>query len=388
MSNHTLSKLSLGIIGAGQLARMTLQSAIPLAVPIRVLSERPDDSAALVAHNVTIGSPDNPDDVVAFAAGCEVVTFDHELVPPPALRALEETGAVLRPPASTMRLAQNKRAQREVFGTIGLPVPKNRPINRTNSAETIGREFGYPVVLKAAQGGYDGRGVWVVNDETHFNELTPELFDRGVELIAESWVEIFMEIAVLIARRPDGEMKTYPVVETVQVDGICREVICPARISDRVRREAEEIAGRIAEISGVVGILAVELFVSNDRVVVNEIATRPHNSGHFTIEGCATSQFEQHLRAVLDLPLGSTDLVAPAVAMVNVLGGPPEHDQAAALADALAIEGAHIHLYGKQPRPGRKLGHVTALGQTITEARDIARRAAEPLTGAPIPIGS
>jgi 5-(carboxyamino)imidazole ribonucleotide synthase len=286
-----------------------------------------------------------------------------------------------------MRLAQNKRAQREVFGTAGLPVPKNRPINRTNTAEMIGREFGYPVVLKAASGGYDGRGVWVFKDAAQFQTLTPELFDRGLDLIAEQWVEIFMEIAVLIARRPNGEMTTYPVVETVQVDGICREVLCPARISDRVRNEAESIARRIAELSGVVGILAVELFVSNERVLVNEIATRPHNSGHFSIEGCQTSQFEQHLRAVLDLPLGSTELVSGAAAMVNVLGGPVGLDQAAAFRGALAIEGAHIHLYGKGYRPGRKLGHVTAVGPNMTEVREIARRAAERLTGAPIPVG-
>jgi 5-(carboxyamino)imidazole ribonucleotide synthase len=205
---------------------------------------------------------------------------------------------------------------------------------------------------------------------------------RDDALLAEAWVPIAREIAVLVARRPAGETAVYPVVETVQRDGICHEVLVPAPIPPELAKRATDLAGRLAETIGLVGVMALELFVTGGDLLVNEIAVRPHNSGHFSIEGCVTSQFEQHLRAVLDWPLGATTLIAPAVATANVLGPPDGTDPAPRLPAALAIPGAHVHLYGKTARPGRKLGHVTALGPSLAEARERAARAAAPLTGA------
>jgi 5-(carboxyamino)imidazole ribonucleotide synthase len=240
-------------------------------------------------------------------------------------------------------------------------------------------------VLKAARGGYDGRGVWIVDGVDDLRARFSELTASGIELIAERWVPIERELAILIARRPGGQTAVYPLVETVQVEGICREVILPAPVSPGLAAEAEEIARTIAEASDVVGILAVELFLAGGRLIVNEIATRPHNSGHYSIEGCVTSQFEQHLRAILDWPLGATAPTAPAVVTVNILGGPTGGDPFAALPCALGLEGTHVHLYGKGARPGRKLGHVTVCASGVEQARRQARKAAELLSGAPIP---
>lgn len=387
MMKMSLPRLPIGIIGAGQLARMTLQAAIPLDVPIRLLAERANDGAALVAANVVVGSPDDPAAVVEFAATCDIVTFDHELVPPDCLEALVAAGTCLRPSDETMRLAQNKRSQRETFSRLGLPVPPYRVIDDEYSAGRARAELGLPLVLKAARGGYDGRGVWIVKGEAAFVERVTELQSSGIEVLAEQWVPIERELAIIIARRPNGESAVYPLVETVQIDGICREILFPAPVSRELSVQAEAIARAIAEESQVVGILAVELFVSNGNLVVNEIATRPHNSGHYSIEGCVTSQFEQHLRAILDWPLGATTPTAPAVATVNVLGGQSNRDPFAALPAALSVEGVHVHLYGKGPRPGRKLGHVTVLADDLPVARQRARAAAEALTGEPIPGG-
>lgn len=381
----TNPRVTLGIIGAGQLARMTLQAAIPLDLPIRLLADRPDDGAARVAADVVVGSPDDPAAVTAFAAGCEVVTFDHELVPPQCLQALVDAGACLRPSDATMRLAQNKRLQRETFARLGLPVPAFTFFDNDEASATTIQAIGVPIVIKAARGGYDGRGVWVLRSETEARETIRTLRARGIDLIAESWVPIEREFAILVARRPNGESVVYPLVETVQIDGICREILYPPRVAEPLIDQAEEIARIVAEAAGVVGILAVELFLAEGRLIVNEIATRPHNSGHYSIEGCVTSQFEQHLRAVLDWPLGATTPTAPAVATVNVLGGPENRNPVEALPSALAIEGVHVHLYGKQPRPGRKLGHVTVCHTDLQAARERARAAAACLTGEPIP---
>ena len=387
-STDTAPEMSLpviGIVGAGQLARMMIQAAIPLALPIRLLAAREDDGAVLVARDVTIGSPDGPEGVARFAAGCDVVTFDHELVPPPVLDRLVADGVRLAPSRETMLIAQNKRFQRERFAESGLPQPRFGIAVSVDEALTLANEIGRPVVLKAASGGYDGRGVWMCADRVAVEHVAGELVARGIEVIVEEKVDIRYEYAALAARSATGETAVYEPVKTVQVDGICRETI---RDDDGwaddldLMFEAQEIAKRVAELTGVVGILAVELFlVSGDRWVINEIATRPHNSGHWTIEGATTSQFEQHLRAVAGLPLGITNSLRPTVVTVNVLGPADGSDPASRLADALRVEGAHIHLYGKPARPGRKLGHVTVLGQTEQECRRTAWAAVGALTG-------
>lgn len=370
-----------GIVGAGQLARMTIQAAIPLAIPIRLLADHADDGAAKVSPDVTIGSPGDFAALDAFSSQCDVMTFDHELVPFEHLLRLEAAGRTLYPSAKTMALAQNKRLQREQFSAAGLPVPPFRMIEDASELVHFGRLLGWPIVLKAARGGYDGRGVWIASDEQSGVALCADLLKQGVEILAEQWVPIEREVAILIARRPGGETAVYPLVETVQVDGMCRELVAPADVSDEIASDAHRIAEIVAGIAEVVGILAVELFITDGKVLINEIATRPHNSGHYSIEGCVTSQFEQHLRAVLDWPLGSTELTAPSVVTVNIVGGDDGVDPTSRLVEALAVEGVHVHFYGKGARPGRKLGHVTVIGEELADVRRRADLAEAILSG-------
>lgn len=372
----------IGIVGAGQLARMTYQAAIPLGVRVRLLADHAEDAAALVAADVALGGADSPAHLAAFAAQCDVVTFDHELVNAAALAALERSGHAIRPPAATVALAQDKMQQRATLAAHGFPVPPHRPVATAAELCAFGDEHGWPVVAKASRGGYDGRGVWMLADPGAARSLVDQVQGSGVTLLAERFVPLERELAVLVARRPGGETVVYPVAETVQRDGICREVHVPALVPAAVAETARVLARAVAATVGAVGVLAIELFLVKDEIVINEIAARPHNSGHYSIEGCRTSQFEQHVRAILDWPLGAPDLVAPAVATVNILGGADGADPAGRLPAALAVPGAHLHLYGKAARPGRKLGHVTALAGSVAEARRTAWEAAAKLGGA------
>jgi len=371
-----------GMVGAGQLARMTQQAAISLGIELHVLAGAPDDSAARVTPHVSIGRPDSLDDLLAFAACCDAVTFDHELVDVAALRALAAAGHTVYPSADTVEVAQDKGRQRELFARLGLPVPPFVRVHAIDEVRAFGAAHGWPVVLKAERGGYDGRGVWLAQDAAGAGEVVDQAVRRGLSLLAEQFVPITRELAQLVARRPGGESVAYPLVETVQREGICHEVLAPAAIALERAEEARRLALAIAEAIGLVGIMAVELFETRDGVLINEIACRPHNSGHFSIEACATSQFENHLRAVLDWPLGSIALVAPAAAMVNLIGVPGmPRNPVANLPAALAVEGVRIHVYGKESRPGRKVGHVTALGERTADARDRAARAVALLEG-------
>lgn len=369
------NRAPVGMVGAGQLARMTYQAGIPLGVTLAVMAAKPDDGAALVSAHTTVGDIDALEDLRAFAETCEVVTFDHELVPSAHLQTLESEGHILRPSAKALRFAQDKAHQRSLLGALGIPVPFNRLVANVDELALFGDELGWPVVLKTVTGGYDGRGVWVFDRP----QDAADLFAHGHEMLAESFVPIDREVAVLVARRPGGEMAVYPVVETVQVDGMCREIIAPVTLAPEDARMIDDLARRIAEATGVVGILAIELFMAQGHILLNEVAMRPHNSGHYSIEGSVTSQFENHLRAVLDWPLGDTSLTAPAVVTVNVVGE-GNGDPQANLPHALAIPGVHVHLYGKEARHGRKLGHVTALGDDVNEVRERALRAAQVLT--------
>ena len=371
-----------GMVGAGQLARMTHQAAIALGQSLRILAASPDDGAALVCPDVTVGDYRSLADLRAFAAGCDVLTFDHEHVPGEHLRALVADGVTVLPGPQALEYAQHKAAMRARLTGLGIPAPawldlSGSPDPRAALAG-FGAEVGWPLVLKAITGGYDGRGVWLVSGPA---EAEPVLAS-GIPLLAEARVDIDCEIAALVARSPFGQAAAWPVVQTVQVDGICTEVLAPApRLTAEQAEQATALALRIAAELGVVGVLAVELFVDRaGRLLVNELAMRPHNSGHWTIEGARTSQFEQHLRAVLDYPLGSTEPAAPAVVMANVLGGPD--DTKPELDERVHHLMAHwpdvkVHLYGKQFRPGRKVGHVTALGADPAAVRARARAAAD-----------
>jgi 5-(carboxyamino)imidazole ribonucleotide synthase len=363
-----------GMVGGGQLSRMTHQAAIALGLSLRVLADATHDSAALVANNVVVGSHESLEDLRSFAAGCEVVTFDHEHVPGDLVRALEDEGHTVLPGSRALLHAQDKLVMRQRLTELGVPVPPFAPIASAEDLAVFGAEHGWPLVLKAATGGYDGKGVWVVGSPA---EAAPVLAS-GIRLLAEQKVPLQRELAAVVARSPYGQAAAWPVVETVQEGGICVEVIAPAPgLSEARAVEAQALALRLAQELGVVGILAVELFETADGLLVNELAMRPHNSGHWTIEGSRTSQFEQHLRAVLDYPLGTTAPTAPVVVMANLLGGEgdPELDK------RLHLLFAHdpalkVHLYGKEVRPGRKIGHVTALGDDLDETRARAQAGA------------
>jgi len=353
---------------------MMHQAAIGLGVETVVLAANPAESAAQVAHGVEHGAPDDLDALRRLARRCDVMTFDHELIEPAHLAALEAEGAVLRPGPGTLEVAVNKLEQRRRFGAAGLPLPAWRVVSDADGVIAFAEVHGWPVVVKAARGGYDGRGVWVCAKGAEAAAI-PRMGAGGV-FIAEEFVTLDAELAVVVARSADGSHRVYPVVDSVQEDGICHEVVAPSRQPPDVQREALRTAEGVAEVVGGTGNLAVELFVSGGRVLINEIAARPHNSGHLSIEGCVASQFENHMRGVLGWPLGDTSLMAPAAAMVNVLGNAAVPDPALKIPAALAIPGAHVHWYGKESRPGRKLGHVTALAATPEEALGTARRAA------------
>lgn len=375
-----------GMAGGGQLARMTQQAAIALGVPLRVLAGAPGESAARVVSDVRVGNDRALDDLLAFAQGCDVVTFDHEHVPGPHIQKLEATGVPCRPGSAALAHAQDKLVMRERLSELGVPCPAYAPVPSPEPRaflEAFGREHGWPLVLKSTRGGYDGKGVWVVGDPAEA-EVADRLQAEGVDLMVEEHVAFGRELAALVARSPYGQGAAYPIVETVQEGGICTEVISPAPgLPKDLAAEAQSLALRVAEELGVVGLLAVELFETDAGLLVNELAMRPHNSGHWTIEGARTSQFEQHLRAVLDLPLGSTEPTAPYTVMANVLGG-DDPDVYPRYIHVMAHDpGVKVHMYGKESRPGRKIGHVTALGADLAEVRERARHAADYLRWGP-----
>nr|WP_235828356.1 5-(carboxyamino)imidazole ribonucleotide synthase [Actinomadura rubteroloni] len=369
--------------GGGQLARMTQQAAIALGVPLRVLAGDPAESAAQVVADVRLGDDRSLPDLLAFAKGCDVVTFDHEHVPGAHIEAVEAAGVPCRPGPEALLNAQDKGVMRERLSALGVPCPAFARVPADDPAgflAAFAREHGSPFVLKAARGGYDGKGVWVTGDVA----LAARLQAEGVDLLVEEKVPFRRELAALVARSPYGQGAAYPVVETVQEDGICVEVIAPAPgLSEERSAQAQSLALDVAERLGVTGLLAVELFETADGVLVNELAMRPHNSGHWTIDGSRTSQFEQHLRAVLDLPLGSTEPTAPYTVMANVLGG-DDPDVFPRYFHVMAHDpGVKIHLYGKESRPGRKIGHVNVSGSDLSDLRERARHAADFLRWGP-----
>lgn len=373
-----------GMVGGGQLARMTHQAAIGLGQSLRVLAVSEHDSAALVAGDVTSGQHTDLEALRSFARGVDVLTFDHEHVPGEHVAALEADGVVVRPGSAALTFAQNKLLMRERLAAQGFPVPAFAAITGVDDVLKFGESHAWPVVLKAATGGYDGRGVWMVASPDEARALVPELLDAGTRLLVEQKVAMRRELSALVARSPFGQGSAWPVVETVQRNGINTEVLAPAPgLTEQRTQQAQELALRIAAELGVVGVLAVELFDTDDGLLVNELAMRPHNSGHWTMDGSRTSQFEQHLRAVLDYPLGVTELLSPTV-MANVLGAPETpamsfdervHHLFARFPDV------RVHLYGKGERPGRKLGHVNVLGP-IGETRQRAKLAAHWLSHA------
>ena len=369
-----------GMVGGGQLARMTAQAAIGLGVTFRVLAGSLSESAALVTRDPSLGPHESLPDVASFAGRCDVITFDHEHVPASVLTSLEATGVLVRPGSSALRYTQDKLAMREKLVSLGVPCPRFAPVKSVADVASFAGGT-WPVVLKAVSGGYDGKGVWMASSSPEAESVVSSARAHGISLLAEEFVPFRRELAALAARSPSRQGAVYPVVQTVQADGICREVIAPAPdLPSSVAEEAERLALTIASSLDVTGLLAVELFeTSSGSLLVNELAMRPHNSGHWTMDGARTSQFEQHLRAVLDLPLGSPSCLGGYTVMANVLGGtdPDVYDRY--LHVMAADPAVKVHFYGKRVRPGRKIGHVNvtgAPGEPVDSLRDRARRAA------------
>jgi len=375
----------IGVVGGGQLARMMQPAAIGLGLRLRLLAEMAGSSAAQVIPDAVVGDYTDPETVATFARGCDVITFDHEHVPTAILHSLEDAGIAVRPGPDALVHAQDKAVMRARLGALGVPCPANEVVPDAAALIAFGDAHGWPVIAKTSRGGYDGKGVWKLAGPAEaavpFDGLEGLRADAVV--IAEEFVDFTRELSVLVARRPGGQAVVYPVSETVQTDGICTATTTPAPglRADQVR-DLKAMALRIAAELGVVGVLAVELMEARDgRIVVNELAMRPHNTGHWSIDGSVTSQFENHLRAVADLPLGSTETLAPVTVMVNVLGG-SLGDLVAGLDDVFSHDPAvKVQLYGKDVVPGRKVGHVTAMGEDVEQTSARAWRAARYLMG-------
>ena len=384
------------MIGGGQLARMTHQAAIALGQTLRVLAAHPDDPAAQVTPDVVIGSHDDLDALRRVADGATVVTFDHEHVPTVMLERLVAEGVTVSPPPQALIHAQDKLVTRQRLESLGTPIPRYASIERLDDVDAFARRVEGPVVVKTVRGGYDGRGVTLTADLTQAREVVGRYLADGVPVLVEERVAMNRELSALVARSPFGQGAAWPVVQTVQRDGTCVLVLAPAPgLALELAMAAEQLALRLAGELGVVGVLAVELFETVDgRLLVNELAMRPHNSGHWTMDGANTSQFEQHLRAVLDYPLGDTTPTAPVTVMANVLGAP--QPPAMTIDERLHHLFAHlpeakVHVYGKRERPGRKIGHVNILGGAggspddpdyVANVRERAERAAHWLSHA------
>jgi 5-(carboxyamino)imidazole ribonucleotide synthase len=369
------------MVGAGQLARMTHQAAIDYGIELHVLAGSPADPAVTAGAGYTLGRSDDAALLRRLAAGADVLTFDHELVPLDVLRAMASEGCVIRPHAEALTLGCDKMFARTAvsgIGALSIQVPAFAPVMASADVAAFAERHGWPVVLKARRGGYDGRGVVVADDMAAADRVLAAVPDGdGPHWVVEEHLDIVAEFAILIARSPSGFTATYPPIGTLQVDGICRELTIPADLPEEIVQQGTSWARSILEGFDATGIGAVEYFVTRDgRLVLNEFALRPHNSGHITIESCATSQFHQHLRAVLDWPLGETGLLRPA-ATVNLIADATTTDFPSRLPQALAVPDVHVHLYQKAPRPGRKVGHVTALADSTAEAMERARAAAE-----------
>ena len=368
---------------------MTAQAAIPLGVQLRVLAGHPGDSAALVCPDVVVGDPDDFDALAVAAADAAVLTFDHEHVPVSTLEQLESDGVVVRPGPHALLYAQDKLAMRQKLSQAGLPCPnwtslpgQADDVARARGLAEFGEVVGWPFIIKRSRGGYDGRGVWHVQDHAEAMRVTEQQLPAGVDWLLEESVVFAAELSAQVARSPHGQAVAYPVVQTIQVDGMCREVIAPAPGLSAARAvEASRIALTVAQLLDVTGMLAVELFDTGSEILINELAMRPHNSGHWTIDGAVTSQFENHIRAILDLPLGSPRQRDDVCVMVNVVGTHRDGIYDAYRHVMARDPGLKIHMYGKEVRPGRKLGHVTCSGSNVDELRARATHAADYLAG-------
>jgi len=370
---------TLGILGGGQLARMTAIAAFQLGLRVHVMEHHANSPAGQIAHRETVAAPSDHVALLHFASTCDVITLESEFIEESHLMVIERAGFILRPGAGSVGKIQDKLIQKQTFDDAGIPVAAFRGVANVAQAEAFGKEFGYPFVLKSRRNGYDGYGNATIRTPEEipagWEKITQG--DAARELYCEAFIPFVKELAVMVVRGANGETALYPVVETVQEHHICRTVVAPAHVGEPATTLARDYARHAVEIIDGVGIFGVELFLTGDgEVLVNEIAPRPHNSGHYTIEGCVTSQFENHIRGVMGWPLGSTALRAPGVAMVNILGSHNGSGAVANYEEVLAEPNIHLHIYGKErSRRGRKMGHITAIANSTEEAVNNAIKA-------------
>lgn len=364
---------TLGIVGGGQLGRLLADAAKGLGIRTVILDPTPACPASDVADKQIVGDFKDHEAVVAFAKECDVMTFEIESANADALHELVAKGFPVHPTPSTLALIKDKLVQKDFLTKHGIPVAPYRAVANEAEGREAGKTLGYPLVLKARSGGYDGRGNALVRSEA---DLIPAMEKLGGNLYAEGFVEFQKELAVVAVRTTEGEIRIYPVVETVHEDHICNIVTMPAPVDASIHTKAETLAHNVLASFEGAGVFAIEMFLVGDDVLVNEIAPRVHNSGHLTIEACEASQFENHVRAVMGMPLGSTAMKIPAAVMVNILGDRTGPADVKGVEEAEALGNVVVHIYGKkETKPARKMGHITATAPTGTEALEKAQEA-------------
>lgn len=377
-----MDSIAIGILGGGQLARMSAYAAFRLGMRVVIYERAPNSPASLVTPHSFVGEWDDEATLSRFAELASIVTLENEFIAPSVLRRLESWGKRVFPSSETIALVQDKFVQKQTLRKSGLPVADFAAIDSLEEAERFGRDYGYPFLLKSRTGGYDGYGNRAVASPDQISAAMQSLGFPSRALMAEAFVRFERELATIVARSRSGEIKTYPIVETIQDNHICKIVKAPAPIPDAIQREARDLAQAAIEAINGVGVFGVEMFLEpNGKTLINELAPRPHNSGHYTIEACLTSQFENHVRAILNYPLGDVSMIAPAAAMVNLLGKRNQPVSLQSLPEALRFSRAKIHVYGKaDSRIGRKMGHVTVVGESLEACLAEAARAEAALT--------
>ncbi len=369
----------IGIVGGGQLAKMTALPAMELGCEVVILERTENTPASCLAADIFYGDWDDPVNLLKLADKVDVVSLENEFVDANALKALEDAGHLLYPSSKTIGMVQDKLIQKQALRNAGISVT---PFGAVNTKEEINQQaetLGWPLVLKARRNGYDGKGNVTLNSAADIDDAWDKLEGDNRELYVEGFCNFTSELAVMVTRGQNGDMVNYPVVESVQKDHICHIIRAPARIDHALATKAIELARKAVTAIDGIGSIGVEMFITEDKqIILNEMAPRVHNSGHYTIEACECSQFENHVRAITGMPLGSTKMVTPAAVMINMLGEEQGTGYPVGIAEALKVEGAHIHVYGKSTTNiGRKMGHITVLGETIEAAEDIANRAAK-----------
>jgi len=377
-NKHIASGHRVGIVGGGQLAKMIGLSAIKLGCEIVILEKTKKAPSTSLAIDTLYGDWNDPSNLLNLANMVDVVSLENEFVDANSLRVLEEAGHRLYPTSTTIGLVQDKLHQKQALSDAGIPVIPFAAVNSQEEIIQLADQLGWPVVLKTRRDGYDGKGNITLNNVTDIDDAWSKLNGNNQKLYIEAFCHFTGELAVMVTRGLNGEMVNYPVVESVQKDHVCHMVRAPARIDNELSDATIKLARKAVEVIDGEGSFGIEMFLTKEnQIILNEMAPRVHNSGHYTIEACECSQFENHMRAILGLPLGSTKMIAPAAVMINMLGEEQGHGYPVGIEHALAVKGAHIHEYGKTTTNiGRKMGHITALGSDINEAEKIASKAA------------